>query len=65
MKLEFDHIIQHALDLCVELFAQSVGTESELFVSVFVSINSIGCFRRLPTRYLCSSHVAPSAAQTQ
>lgn len=32
MNLELDYVIEHALDFCVQLFAESIGLESELLV---------------------------------
>lgn len=34
VNLEFDYIVEHALDFCVQLFAESIGLESELLVPV-------------------------------
>lgn len=34
VNLEFDNIIEHALDFGVKLFAESIGLESELLVPV-------------------------------
>jgi hypothetical protein len=65
VNLEFDDVVEHALEFCVQFFAHGGGAQSQLFVPV-TSVSKLlepNSFWGMLTQGLCSSLSVPSAGR--